>query len=109
MILGKLDICVGERVVKLESKAHALLMRVICQHLGGCFIGMMAGKMRITKKQIADALSIDKDDLSLKDMAIALQNIESILDSVAENLDNDFESAALGDASNLVQLIRDEL
>jgi hypothetical protein len=65
--------------------------------------------MRITKKQIADALSIDKDDLSLKDMAIALQNIESILDSVAENLDNDFESAALGDASNLVQLIRDEL
>jgi len=65
--------------------------------------------MRIIKKQIADALGIDKDDLSLKDMAIALQNIESILDSVAENLDNDFESAALGDASNLVQLIRNGL
>jgi hypothetical protein len=65
--------------------------------------------MRISKKQISDALSIDSDDLSSKDMAIALMNIESILDSVAENLDDDFEAAALGDASNLVQLIRDEL
>ncbi len=65
--------------------------------------------MRISKKQISDALSIDSDDLSSKDMAIALMNIESILDSVAENLDDDFESAALGDASNLVQVIRERL
>jgi hypothetical protein len=65
--------------------------------------------MRISKKQISDALSIDSDDLSSKDMAIALMNIESILDSVADNLDNDFESAALGDASNLVQVIRERL
>jgi hypothetical protein len=64
--------------------------------------------MRISKKQISDALSIDSDDLSSKDMAIALMNIESILDSVADNLDNDFESAALGDASNLVQVIREQ-
>ena len=65
--------------------------------------------MRISKKQISDSLSIDSDDLSSKDMAIALLNIESILDSVAENLDDDFESAALGDASNLVQVIRERL
>jgi hypothetical protein len=65
--------------------------------------------MRINKKQIAHALGIDSDDLSSKDMAIALMNIESILDSVADNLDNDFESAALGDASNLVQVIRERL
>jgi len=65
--------------------------------------------MRISKKQIADALGIDSDDLSSKGMAIALMNIESILDSVAENLDDDFESAALGDASNLVQVIRNGL
>jgi hypothetical protein len=65
--------------------------------------------MRISKKQISDALNIDSDDLSSKDMAIALLNIENILDSVAENLDNDFESAALGDASNLVQVIRERL
>ncbi len=63
--------------------------------------------MKITKKQLADALGIDKDDLSSKDMAIALLNIESILDSVAENLDDDFEAAALGDASNLIQVIRE--
>jgi hypothetical protein len=65
--------------------------------------------MKISKKQIAYALSIDSDDLSSKDMAIALLNIESILDSVAENLDDDFESAALGDASNLIQMIREGL
>jgi len=65
--------------------------------------------MRISKKQIADALSIDSDDLSLDDMAIALMNIESILDSVAESLEDDFESAALGDASNLIQVIREGL
>jgi hypothetical protein len=65
--------------------------------------------MKITKKQIADALGIDTDDLSSKDMAIALLNIEGILDSVAENLDDDFESAALGDASNLIQMIREGL
>jgi len=65
--------------------------------------------MRISKKQISNALSIDNDDLSSKDMAIALMNIESILDKVADNLDDDFESAALGDASNLVQVIRERL
>jgi hypothetical protein len=65
--------------------------------------------MRISKKQIAYALSIDSDDLSSEDMTIALRNIEIILDNVAENLDNDFESAALGDASNLIQVIRDGL
>jgi hypothetical protein len=65
--------------------------------------------MRISKKQIADALSIDIDDLSFHDIGIALLNIENILDSVAENLDDDFESAALGDASNLIQMIRNGL
>jgi hypothetical protein len=65
--------------------------------------------MRISKKQITDALSIDIDDLSLKDIGIALLNIETILETVAESLDNDFESAALGDASNLVQVIRERL
>jgi hypothetical protein len=65
--------------------------------------------VKISKKQIAYALSIDSDDLSSKDMAIALLNIESILDNVAENLDDDFESAALGDASNLIQMIREGL
>jgi hypothetical protein len=65
--------------------------------------------MSITKQQIADALGIDINDLSLKDISIALLNIESILDSVAESLDDDFQSAALGDASNLVQVIREGL
>jgi hypothetical protein len=65
--------------------------------------------MRINKKQIAHALGIDSDDLSFDDIGIALLNIEAILDDVAENLDDDFESAALGDASNLIQMIRNGL
>jgi hypothetical protein len=65
--------------------------------------------MIVNKKQLADALSIDKNDLSSNDMAIALREIETILDNVAENLENDFDSAALGDASNLVQMIREGL
>jgi hypothetical protein len=65
--------------------------------------------MIVNKKQLADALSIDKNDLSSNDMAIALREIETILDNVAESLENDFESAALGDASNLIQMIREEL
>ena len=64
--------------------------------------------MRISKKQIAEALGVDWD-VSSKDVAIALRNIEKILDNVAESLDNDFESAALGDASNLIQVIREGL
>jgi hypothetical protein len=65
--------------------------------------------MRISKTQIAHALGLDKNDLSSRDIAIALQNIETILDGIAEDIDNDFESAALGDASNLIQLIRERL
>jgi hypothetical protein len=64
--------------------------------------------MRISKKQIAEVLGVDWD-LSSKDVSIALRNIEKILDDVAESLENDFDSAALGDASNLVQVIREGL
>ena len=63
--------------------------------------------MRISKKQITDALGVDIYDLSSKDIYTVLKNIETTLDSVAESLDNDFESAALGDASNLIQMIRE--
>lgn len=60
--------------------------------------------MRISNKQISGAL-VDYD-LSSEEIAVALQKLEETLDSVAESLDNDFESAALGDASNLIQLMR---
>jgi hypothetical protein len=44
MIVLRFAICVGEHVVKLESKAHDLLTKAICLRLGGCFIGMMGDK-----------------------------------------------------------------
>ena len=65
--------------------------------------------MRITKKQITDALGIDSDDLSKKELTIALREIELILDSIAKDIEDDFQSASLGDASNLIQMIRNGL
>lgn len=64
--------------------------------------------MRISKKQIIEALGVDWE-ISSKDVSIALTNIEIILGKVADNLENDFDSAALGDASNLIQVIREGL
>lgn len=65
--------------------------------------------MKITKKQITDALGIDIDDLSKKELIIALREIELILDSIAEDIEDDFKNNALGDASNLIQMIRNGL
>ena len=65
--------------------------------------------MKITKQQITDALGIDSDDLSKEELTIALREIELILDSIAEDIEDDFKSAALGDASNLIQMIRNGL
>jgi hypothetical protein len=65
--------------------------------------------MRISKKQITDALSIDSDDLSKKEITIALREIELILDSIAEDIEDDFKNNTLGDASNLIQMIRNGL
>ena len=65
--------------------------------------------MKITKQQITDALGIDSDDLSNKELPIALREIELILDSIAEDIEDDFKSAALGDASNLIQIMREGL
>ena len=65
--------------------------------------------MKRTKKQITDALGIDIDDLSKKELIIALRNLENILDDIAEDIEDDFKSASLGDASNLIQMIRNGL
>lgn len=65
--------------------------------------------MKITKNQITDALGIDSDDLSKEELTIALREIELILDSIAEDIEDDFKSASLGDASNLIQMIRNGL
>ena len=65
--------------------------------------------MKITKQQITDALGIDSDDLSKEELTIALREIELILDDIAEDIEDDFKSASLGDASNLIQMIRNGL
>jgi hypothetical protein len=63
--------------------------------------------MRISNKQISYAL-VDYE-LSSEEIAIALRNIETTLDAVAEALENDSASATLGDASNLIQAMREGL
>ena len=64
--------------------------------------------MRLAQKQIANALGFE-DREPRTDIATALLSLEKILDHVAGQIENDFHSAALGDASNLVQLIREGL
>jgi hypothetical protein len=63
--------------------------------------------MRISNKQISYALV--GYELSSEEIAIALRHIETTLDAVAEALENDSASATLGDASNLIQAMREGL
>ena len=65
--------------------------------------------MRVSQTNILEALGCSKGDLAKDELCVSLRNIEKILDKVASNIDNDFESASLGDASNLVQLMRESL
>lgn len=64
--------------------------------------------MRIAIKHIAQAIDLDGDE-SAANVAVAIRNIETILDAVADGLENDREASALGDASNLLQRIREGL
>lgn len=64
--------------------------------------------MRISIKHIAQAVDLDGDE-SAANVAVAIRNIETILDAVADGLENDREASALGDASNLLQRIREGL
>lgn len=66
--------------------------------------------MRITKKQILDALGIGWP-VSKDELTVALLEVESVLESVSADLEDedDFKSAVIGDTSNLVQLIRENL
>ena len=66
--------------------------------------------MRISQSQILDALGLSEGDLSKAELAVALKEIEKTIDAVSISPgDNDFQSARLGDASNLVQLMRESL
>jgi len=66
--------------------------------------------MTITKKQILEALGIDYP-VSKDELTTALLEVESVLESVSADLEDedDFKSAVVGDVSNLVQLIRENL
>lgn len=72
--------------------------------------------MTITKKKILEALGLEVGDLQKDDIHVALLQIEETLEKVAYFIEDsiihdmgDFEAACLGDASNLVQLIREGL
>lgn len=64
--------------------------------------------MTITKKKILEALGIDYP-VTRDELSTALLETEKILHRVADSIEDDFESAVLGDVSNLVQLIREGL
>jgi hypothetical protein len=65
--------------------------------------------MRLSQTKVLEALSLCKGDLTKDELYISLRVIERTLDNVADTLDNDLTAASLGDASNLVQLIRESI
>ena len=65
--------------------------------------------MRLSHIKILEAIGCSMGDLNKGQLVISLRNIEKTLDKVAESLDNDSDGYSLGDASNLVQLIRESI
>ena len=65
--------------------------------------------MRLSQTKVLEALSLCKGDLTKDELCISLRVIERTLDNVADTLHNDLTAASLGDASNLVQLIRESI
>jgi len=65
--------------------------------------------MKISQTKVLEALSLCRGDLTKEELCVSLRVIERTLDTVAETLDNDLKAASLGDASNLVQLIRESV
>jgi len=70
-------------------------------------------EMRLSQTKVLEALGWERGDFD-KDairetLGIVLRGIENTLDNVACEWDNDSEAYALGDASNLVQLIRESI
>ena len=65
--------------------------------------------MRLSQTKVLEALSLCKGDLTKDELCISLRVIETTLDNMACEWDNDGEAYALGDASNLVQLIRESI
>jgi len=65
--------------------------------------------MRLSQTKVLEALNLCKGDLTKGELRRSLRVIEITLDNVAETLDNDLTAASLGDASNLVQLIRESI
>ena len=68
--------------------------------------------MKISKEKIMSAIDMNPDEgWTIEEMREALQRIEDTLSEIIdmEVLENDYYSYALGDVSNLVQVVRESL
>jgi hypothetical protein len=68
--------------------------------------------MKISKEKIMSAIDMNPDQgWTIEEMREALQHIEDTLSEIIdmEVVDNDYYSYAIGDASNLIQAIRESL
>jgi len=68
--------------------------------------------VKISKEKIMSAIDMNPDEgWTIEEMREALQHIEDTLSEIIdmEILENDYYSYALGDVSNLVQVIRESL
>jgi hypothetical protein len=66
--------------------------------------------MKISKEKIMSAIDMNPDEgWTLEDLKVALERIEGNIQKVIDRMEDDYLAYELGDASNLVQVVRESL
>ena len=66
--------------------------------------------MKISKEKIMSAVDMNPDEgWTLEDLKVALERIEGNIQKVIDRMEDDYLAYELGDASNLVQVVRETL
>lgn len=66
--------------------------------------------MKISKEKIMSALDMNPDEgWTLEDLRVALERIEDNIQKIIDRMEDDYFAYELGDASNLIQVIRESL
>ena len=66
--------------------------------------------MKISKEKIMSALDMNPDEgWTLADLKVTLERIQDNIQKIIDRMEDDYFAYELGDASNLIQVIRESL
>ena len=66
--------------------------------------------MKISKEKIMSALDMNPDEgWTLEDLKVTLERIQNNIQKIIDRMEDDYFAYELGDASNLIQVIRESL